>query len=77
MPASSAVTAKGMTLLNINTADIWQLQELPGIGETLARRIVDYRAAHGRFTSLQQLLDVEGIGSAKLEAILEFICLED
>ena len=64
-------------LLNINTADIWQLQQLPGIGEMLAQRIVDYRSAHGSFTSLEQLLDVDGIGSAKLQAIIEFICLED
>ena len=64
-------------LLNINSADLWQLQELPGIGEVLAQRILDYRAKKGTFTSLQQLMDVEGIGRSKLENILELICLED
>lgn len=73
--ASAAAT--NCALLNINTADIWQLQQLPGIGEMLAQRIVDYRTAHGNFSSLEQLLDVDGIGSGKLESILEFICLED
>ncbi len=83
VPASAALggtaslTDTGSRLLNINSADIWQLQELPGIGELLAQRIVDYRTAHGRFTSLQQLIAVEGIGQNKLENILGLICLED
>jgi len=46
---------------------------LPGIGETLAERIVVYRNTHGRFRSVEQLLNVEGIGTGKLEAILDYI----
>ena len=75
--STAAVTEPGQTLLNLNTADIWQLQEIPGIGEILARRIVEYRRAHGGFSSVQQLLDVDGIGLAKLNTIMEYICLED
>ena len=61
--------------VNINTADTAELAGLPGIGEVLARRIVDYRNAHGSFTAVEQLTNVEGIGEGKLEAILEQITI--
>ena len=61
--------------VNINTADIAELAGLPGIGDVLARRIVDYRNAHGSFTAVEQLTNVEGIGEGKLEAILEQITI--
>ena len=61
--------------VNINTADVAVLAQLPGIGEVLARRIVDYRTIHGRFTAVEQLTNVEGIGEGKLEAILEQITI--
>jgi len=60
-------------LININTADEVCLSSIPGIGETLARRIVDYRRVHGKFQSIDQLLNVEGIGTGKLSAILDLI----
>ena len=58
--------AEGIFLVNVNTDDVWSLQELPGIGETLAQRIVDYREKNGAFTCAEDLLDVEGIGEKKL-----------
>ena len=61
--------------VNINTADASELAQLPGIGEVLARRIIDYRRIHGDFTALEQLTNVEGIGVGKLEAILEQITI--
>ena len=61
--------------VDINTADAAELAQLPGIGEVLAQRIVDYRRAHGRFTAPEQLANVEGIGEGKLEAILERITI--
>ena len=70
--ASSVGTALAV---NINTADAAVLAQLPGIGEVLARRIVDYRKAHGSFTAIEQLTNVEGIGEGKLEAILEWITI--
>lgn len=70
--ASSVDTALAV---NINTADVAVLAQLPGIGEVLAQRIVDYRKAHGSFTAIEQLTNVEGIGEGKLEAILEQITI--
>ena len=59
--------------ININTATAEQLQMLPGIGEVLAKRIVDDREENGPFKSITDLSRVEGIGSERLVAILEMI----
>lgn len=59
--------------ININVADVGVLSELPGIGEVLAQRIVDYREANGRFSQLQDLKNISGIGDTKLSAIMEYI----
>lgn len=59
--------------LNINTASQEEFTALPGIGDTLAKRILDYRKSHGDFSSPEELLNVPGIGSGKLEAILDLI----
>lgn len=61
--------------ININTADKEALTALPGIGDVLAQRIVDYRQAHGAFTAVEELINVEGIGQARAEAILELITI--
>ena len=55
--------------LDINTATAEELQELIGIGPVLAQAIVDYRAEYGRFHSVDELLEVSGIGEAKLSGI--------
>lgn len=59
--------------LNLNTATAAQLETLPGVGPTLAKRIIAYRTAHGPFTSVAQLREVPGIGEtrfAELEALV-------
>ena len=61
--------------IDINTATAEQFNALPGIGETIANRILAYRTAHGPFESLADLLNVEGIGEKKLEAILDYITI--
>lgn len=57
----------GPALLNINTADESELDELPGIGPSLAKRIVEYRRKNGPFSAVEELDDIEGIGPRKLE----------
>ncbi len=52
--------------LDLNAASAEELAVLPGIGETLAERIVAYREAHGAFGSVEELLEVSGIGEKKL-----------
>ena len=52
--------------VNINTASARELEALPGIGEVIARRIIDYRNAHGPFQSVDELINVKGIGEKKL-----------
>ena len=61
--------------ININTASASELQELSGIGESLSQRIVDYRNANGAFASVDDLVNVSGIGDARLEQIRSKICV--
>jgi competence protein ComEA len=56
-------------LVDINEADWPELSELPNIGETLARRIVEYRQANGPFRDLNELRRVQGIGPKTLESM--------
>jgi competence protein ComEA len=63
--ASSGGGSAGGTV-DLNTATVDQLDVLPGVGPVLAQRIVDWRTAHGRFTSVDQLGQVGGIGPKKL-----------
>lgn len=62
--APSAADGAGAAggLLNLNTASESALEELPGVGPVLAQRIIDWRTEHGRFTSVDELAEVSGIG---------------
>lgn len=59
--------------ININTASLEQLQLLPGVGQTIARRIIEYREKHVRFSSITELLDVEGIGDIKYKELEPYV----
>ena len=63
--------------ININTATAQQLEALPGIGPTYAQRIIDYRNAHGPYSSPSQLLNISGIGEKRLSAIWDYITIGD
>jgi competence protein ComEA len=62
-------------LLNINSASATELETLPGIGEVLAATIVEYRDQNGPFASVDDLLDVSGIGPATLEEIRDQVTI--
>lgn len=71
---TSAVTVPEKRL-NINVATAEELTALPGIGEVLAARIVDYRERVGGFESVEQLKEVDGIGEKKYAALKDFVCI--
>ena len=52
-------------VVDLNTATLEQLDVLPGVGPVLAQRIIDWRTAHGRFSSVEELREVSGIGDAR------------
>lgn len=62
--------------ININTASAEALTALPGIGEVLAQRIVDYRAQHGAFAATADLMDIRGIGDAIFSNIKDYITVD-
>jgi competence protein ComEA len=67
----SAATADGK--VRINVAGVTELEGLPGVGPVLAARIVAYREENGPFAAVEDLLDVPGIGEAKLAALREAV----
>ncbi len=60
-------------VINVNTADAYDLQRLPGIGEKRARDIIAWREEHGLFQSVDELTNVSGIGPAILENLREYV----
>jgi competence protein ComEA len=66
-PVAVAGSGGPAPLVNLNTATLDQLDSLPGIGPTLAQRILDHRTEHGPYRSVDDLLDVSGIGDKRLE----------
>lgn len=67
------VSGSDEDLVNINTAASFQLETLPGIGPTLAQRIVDYRDQNGPFLNIEDIQNVPGIGPGTFERIKDLI----
>lgn len=59
--------------ININTAGKEELMKLPGVGETIAQAIIDYREQHNAFQSLDELMNVTGIGEVKFDKLKDLI----
>ena len=71
-PQISGITANGEKV-NINTATVQELDQLPGIGEAIAQRIVDYRLENGYFLAIEELMEVSGIGEKMFAQIRDLI----
>ena len=71
----AVISVDGGQRLDINLAGAEDFAQLSGLGEVLAGRIVEWREEHGAFTSVEQLLQVEGIGEAKLEQLRPYIAV--
>lgn len=67
--------SSGNKLININEANLQELQELPGIGPALANNIIEYRKKNGAFKTKEELKNVTGIGDKKYEKICELISI--
>ena len=59
--------------MNINTANQNELDSLPGIGPSIAERIIEYRQENGNFSKIEDLQNVKGIGDAKFQDIKEYV----
>lgn len=72
-PAGAGSVGDSGGPISLNTSTAKELEALPGVGAVLADRIVAHRTANGRFNTVEDLLDVPGIGEAKLAAIRDLV----
>ncbi|MDD4955781.1 MAG: helix-hairpin-helix domain-containing protein [Candidatus Omnitrophica bacterium] len=72
---SNISQASKAILISLNTADAPELEKIPGVGPAIANRIIEYRAAYGRFLSLDDLKKVKGIGDKKFNLMKDHIVL--
>jgi competence protein ComEA len=63
--------------VNINTAEAWLLEALPGIGEARAQAIIEYRLQHGPFRDIYELEKVPGLGEENFKHIADLITVND
>jgi len=73
--SSALSSATSFEPIDLNTATKAQLKLLPGIGDTLAERILDYRATYGSFTEKENLLEIQGISEKIFEQIKDEIVI--
>jgi len=75
-PSALPVEKSAAGPINLNSATIAELMELPGIGAVMAKRIVDHRRAHGRFAKPEELLKIKGIGKKTFEKLRPLIAVK-
>ena len=74
--APIAVSPPTQHLVNLNSATQAELELLPGIGPAMAKRILEYRAAHGKFSSIDQLDGVKGIGAKTMAKLRPLVSVD-
>lgn len=72
----STVKTKKDEKININTAMENELKEIPGVGESTAKKIIEYRKSNGKFKEIEDIKNVSGIGDSKFENMREKICVK-
>ncbi len=75
-PDASSQSAAALQV-NLNTATAEELEALPGVGPVTAAAILEYREQYGPFLSPEELLEVKGIGEKTLEALQDFVYVEE
>ncbi len=75
-PATGPLTPDGSQLININTASQSELESLPQIGPVTAGKIIEYREAHGPFSTIEEIQNVSGIGPKTFDKIKDLITVE-
>jgi competence protein ComEA len=76
---ASQQSIKGQALpscINLNLATAEQLMQLPGIGEVMSQRIIEYRKRHGPFRRPEEIIIIEGFSERKYRAVADQICVE-
>jgi competence protein ComEA len=75
-PVTAVPPAKAVEKVNLNRASADELQALPGVGPVLAQRMVDWRKAHGRYRTVEELQEVKGIGKKRMEQLRPLVTVK-
>ena len=73
--SATATKTTDVAKVNLNSATVEQLTSLPGVGSATAKLIIEYRTQVGKFSRIEELMNVKGIGEKKFEALKNYLTL--